>query len=270
MDMTENTQTTDQRPQRLVIRIGCDTLSFSTTRGTEVIYQPYSLNSSISMAANLREALRTETLLAENYSRVLVMVDVPVLMVPMQLFDEGEQEALYRHTFSGEAQLVLNTVLPALNAVAVYAIQKDLNTVLTDAFGNVRYSTAIAPVWNHLHERSYTGPRQKLYGYFHDHRMEVFSFTQNRFKFCNSYEVDTASNALYFLLAVWKVLGMDATHDELHLAGEFSESEQLLSDAQQFLKRVFFIHPSGEFNRAPITQIPHIPYDLVTLYIKGR
>ena len=65
--------------RRLVIRISRNSLSFSTTDGAQVIYEPYALKSSISMAANLREALRTVPMLSERYGRVLVMVDSPVL-----------------------------------------------------------------------------------------------------------------------------------------------------------------------------------------------
>ena len=71
-------------------------------------------------------------------------------------------------------------------------------------------------------------------------------------------------------MAAWKQLGLDARHDELHLAGDLAERDVLTAEAQQFIKRVFYINPSGEFNRAPVTQIAGMPYDLMTLFIKGR
>ena len=122
----------------------------------------------------------------------------------------------------------------------------------------------------HMHQRSYTGTHQKLYGYFHDRHLEVFSFGNNRFKFCNSYTVNNSNNALYYLLSVWKQLGLVPEHDELHLVGDMPDDEALMNEARQFVKRVFYINPSGEFNRAPVTQIAGMPYDLMTLYVKGR
>ena len=272
----------DNRQKRLVIRISRDHLSFSTADASEVIYENYPLNSSISMAANLREALRTLPLLENSFGRVLVMVDSPTLMVPTNHFAEEDSEMLYRYTFTNvEQHLVLHTVLPDLNAVVLFAVQKDLYSVIANHFSmaepnadtrseGVSYSPAVAPVWRHLHQRSYTGQRQKLYGYFHGRKMEVFSFQQNRFKFCNSYAVSNPNDALYYLLAVWKQLSMEAEHDELHLAGDIPEREQLMEEAQKFVKRVFYINPSGEFNRAPVTRIQGMPYDLMTLYVKGR
>lgn len=267
----EHTDIMDKIQKRLVIRISKGRLSFSTADSSGVIYEDYALNSSISMAANLREALHTLPLLEDSYERVLVMIDTPTLMVPTNNFVEEERETLYRHAFTGqEQQMVMHTVLPDLNAVVLFSIQKDLYSVIDNNFSGVRYTAAAAPVWRHLHQRSYTGQRQKLYGYFHDRHLEVFSFSQNRFRFCNSFTVNNTNDALYFLLAVWKQLAMEAERDELHLVGDIMERQQLVEEAQRFIKYVFYINPSGEFNRAAVTQIKGMPYDMMTLYVKGR
>lgn len=257
--------------KRLLIRVASGALSFSTTQESGVIYEPYPLNSSISMAANMREALRTVPLLGETFHRVWVMVDAPVLMVPLSQFREAELETLYSHALTPrEQQTVMHHMLPNLDTAAVFTVPKDLCTVLRDAFSDVRFLPVMSPVWHHFHERSFTGQHQKLYGYFHDRRMDVFCFSQNRFRFSNSFAVNSPNDAMYYLLATWKQVGMDAEHDELHLAGDIQEREALLDEARRFIKRVFFTNPSGEFNRAPVTQISGIPYDLVALYMKGR
>jgi hypothetical protein len=68
-----------------------------------------------------------------QYLRVVVLVDSPVLMTPTELFRKDDYEMQYRFTFTGqEQQAVLHAVVPDLNAVAVFAITKDMRTVLTD------------------------------------------------------------------------------------------------------------------------------------------
>ena len=251
--------------RRLVIRISKNSLSFSTTDGAQVVFEPYALNSSISIAANMREALRTVEMLRQPYHRVLVMVDAPVLMVPAEEFDESAVDEQYRHAFTRvEQRVVMYTVLADLNAVAVFAMPKDLRTVQS-----VRFVAALTPLWNHLNKRSYTGQRGKLFAYFHEKHLDVCSFVQNRFRFCNSYEVSGASDAIYYMLAVWKQLGLSADHDELFLTGDIVERDELKEELDQFIKRIFIVNPVGEFNRASVAQIKGIPYDLVTLYVKG-
>ncbi len=258
--------------KRLTIRIGRNSMSFSTMdTDCGVKYEPYTVKSGISMAANLREAFRNADLLAENFQRVQVMVDAPALMVPVDLFEEGNKEVLYQHAFPNRpGEAVLYNVLPDLSCVAVFSVNKDLKTVIDDHFGDVRFFCAASPVWRHLHQRSFTGVRNKLYGYFHDQELEIFSFNQNRFKYCNSFEVSHAHDALYFLLYVWKQLQLKPEHDEMHIAGDIPEKEWMLSELRRYLQRAYAINPTGEFNRAPVTQIKGIPYDLMTLYAKGR
>ncbi len=258
--------------RRLVVRVGQGSLMFSTTDNQgQVDFEHFPITSSITMAANLRQALQTSNLLREQYQRTLVMVDSPVLMVPSDLFHKEEQEALYHHAFTlREHHSVMSTILPDLNCVALFSIGRDLLTVINDHLAHPTVIAAMAPVWRHMHQRSYTGIHQKLYGYFHDHHLEVFSFGKNRFRFCNTYAANNSNNALYFLLAAWKQLGLEPDHDELHLVGTLPDEEALMGEAKKFVKRVFYINPTGEFNRAPVTQIAGMPYDLMTLFVKGR
>ena len=260
-----------KRP-RLTIRISQSGMSFSVVDNlsdSQIIYEPYTMKSGISQAANLREAFRSNDLLATNWQRAQVILDTPVLMIPLEEYSEETNDVFYHHAMTGhENDVILDMVLPQLNAVALFCINKDLKTVIEDHFSDVKYSHVCATVWNHLHRRNFIGSRKKLFGYFHDKKLEIFAFQQNRFKFQNSYPVQRALDAVYFLLYVWKLLGLDQRRDELHLAGSLPDKEELQTELRKYLKNVFIINPAGEYTRAPITQIKGIPYDLITHYLK--
>ena len=158
---------------RIIIRLGRHHLSFSTIDASQteapVTYEPYVMKSGISVAANLREALKGAALDRMGIRKALVMVDVPILLIPIEIFEESKMDDMYNHSFPRkEQESVLYNVLPDLNAVAVFAINKDVKTVLEDNFGDVKIVVALTPVWRHLHRRSFTGARGKLYGYLHD------------------------------------------------------------------------------------------------------
>jgi hypothetical protein len=260
---------TTEHTQRLVIRVSRNSLAFSTSDGHDVTFERYPLRSSISLAANMREALKQVPLLQNGFYRVKVITDAPILMTPVDLFREEEKEELYHHTFTQQQQVaVVHSVVPELNAVAIFTIQKDLRQVLTDQYGSVSVLPLMIPVWQHLYQKSFTSKNGKLYGYFHDRKLEVFSFGQNRFKFYNSFAVNEYADALYFLLATWKLLGFAPQQDELHLYGDIPEKEQFVEQASQYVKRIFVNNPSGEFNRAPVTQIENMPYDMMLQYLR--
>ena len=259
--------------KRLTIRIGRGTMSMlmQVDGSDEIVYEPYVVKSGVSMAANLREAFKSSDLLLQAPPRVRVSLDSDVLMVPVELFEESTMEQMHNHAFPrNEQEAIFYNVLPDLNAVAVFSMNKDLKLVLDDHFKDVRLVSVIQPVWRHLHQRSFTGIRPKLYAYYHEKRMELFSFQQNRFKFCNSFDASRAKDALFFIFYVWKQLQLNPEFDELHLVGDIPDEEYVLEELRKFLAKVYVANPSVDFNQHPVTAISGVPYDLQTLVVKGR
>ena len=143
---------------RLTIRISRNTLSFSAVNPDEpgnIIYEPYTVKSGVSIAANLREAFKAIDLLRNGWQRAMILLDGPVLMLPVDTFNDAAADELFKYSMTGhDNDVILNTVLPSLNAVAVYPINKDLKQVIDDHFSDVRYAHVCTPVWNHLYRRS--------------------------------------------------------------------------------------------------------------------
>lgn len=272
---TDNTHVNPTRSTRLVMRISQHSLHFAQQHaddaGTPLNFQPYNVKGAMSMAANLREAFKTVELFETKYRKVVVMVDAPFLVVPLDLYVEGEASMIYSHSYPDLANMKLMTnVVADLNVVALYGIHKDLHTVITDRYDDAIFFNASTPVWRHLFQRNFSGTKGKLYAYCHDQKLELMSYGQNRFKYCNSFATANAHDVLYFTLNVWQQLAMDAKHDELHLVGDIPEHQWLESELKAYVARVYTVNPSSDFNRSPIAQMKGMPYDLMTYFIKGR
>lgn len=256
------------------MRITPQTMSFSAVNLSSesgLDYTPYIVRSGVSLSANLRTALQELPMLADKEQSMRVFISSECLIVPAQEFEEDKMELLLTHSFPHLRSFVAKyNVLPDLNAVAVFAVNKDLNTVLQDHFAKVSFITLMSPVWRQMYQRSFTGQRRKLYAYFHEDKMEIAAFRQNRFSFCNSYNVTHVQDMVYYLLFTWKTLGLDANEDELHIAGNIKLRDELDAELRRYLSNVYFINPVAEYNRAPITRIANIPYDLITLFIRNR
>ncbi len=239
----------DKKNQYLTVNIGRSTLSFVMNDDEEEeVTERYTLKSGISIAANLREAFKTCEYLEDVPDRARVFIDSDVLMVPMILFHEEQAETLFFHAFPGRAsEMVFFQVLTELHAVAISSINKDLKTVLDDHFQRLVLYVALSPVWEEKLHHSFTGNYRKLYGHFHEHRLDLFSFQQNRFRFFNSFEVKHPKDAVFFILYVWKQLRLEARNDELYLSGNIfqeksattiEEREELLRELRKFLLKV--------------------------------
>ncbi|MCM1079793.1 MAG: DUF3822 family protein [Bacteroidales bacterium] len=259
---------------RTIIRIGRQSLAFMSAGGT---YEPYTVKSGMSMAANLREAFRESEVLSAAGDRVQVLADAPILLIPMEEYEESQAEPLYNHTFPqgnivnglnvNSGKVVISHVIPDLNCVAVFALNKDLRMVISDHFSDVRITPLLAPVWHHLHQRSYAGQTKKMFAYFHDRRLAVFCFGKNRFRFMNEFCATAVADSTYFILYVWQQLAMEHKKDELYIVGDILEPEALRDELRKYVHNVFPINPSAEFNRAPVTRIPNMPYDLMAYFM---
>ncbi len=266
--------------ERMTIRVGRGSLSFSMpdADGT-VSFNPYVVKSGVSMAANLREAFKTADFLRQVPERAHVVVDGDVLMVPINLFEESMAQELFVHSFPDRRlDTVFYNVIAELKVVAISSVNKDLNTVLNDHFSSVTLLVAMSPVWRHMYRRAFTGINMKLYAYMHENRLDLFSFQQNRFVFSNSFDVKHTRDACYFILYVWNQLHFQAQKDELFLVGDLFTNdsptnvearEELLRQLRRFLKKVYVVNPSADFNRAQVTQIKSMPFDLQALFVKG-
>lgn len=268
--MSNTTQDTRQDP-RMTIRVANGSLAFAIAdkmSDTQIDYEPYVTKSGVSLAANLREAFKTSTLLQRNVERARVLVDSPVLIIPIEEYKEDDNETLYMHSFpDSEGCMVANNVMPGLNSVALFALNRDLKLVVEDHYKDVRFVCLMRPVWDYLHHRSFIGNRRKLYAYFHDNVLEIFSFERNRFVFCNRFDARHTKDAVYFILFVWKQLALDQMRDELFLVGDIPDKDALLAALRTYVSVVIVINPSANFNRAPLTQIDGITFDLVTTYL---
>lgn len=256
---------------RLTLRFSEGSMSFSVgdpQADDKIVFETYPVNTGISVAANLREAFKSSELLLSGYKRAMVLVDTPVMLVPMDEFHEQDVETLYKHTYKWQRnEDIVSNVLPELNVVAVFSINKDLKLVIDDHFEDIRLQPLMQSVWVHLFRRSFTGNRVKLFAYFHNKRMEVFRFQQNRFHFSNAYEANSTKNNVYYLLYIWKQLGMNIENDELYLVGDAPNKDELTTELQRFLHRVYTINPETDFHNATLSKRKDIPYDLKALYL---
>ena len=270
--MTEIDNNISDKKLRLTIRFSRNNMAFAVGDPQEngmLVYEPYEMNMGISVAANLREAFKVSELLQSGYKRLLAEMDTPVMLMPIDDFGTQDIETLYHHTYHRQGnEEILSSILPDLNAIAVFAINKDLKLVIDDHFKDIRIQPLMQSVWTHIYRHLYAGPRRKLFAYFHEKRMEVFSFQQNRFRFSNSYEVENEHDALYYLLYIWKLTGMDTEKDELCLIGDTPYLNRFIDKAKQHLKLCRLINQEVYFSNSQLAKRKELPYDMKAIYLE--
>ena len=203
----------------------------------------YAQNTTISVAANMREMMKAYADKIDNKEKAVVFVDTPALTVPEEQLSEENAKELYKFsiTATDEDTIIVQKPVEGLKVVALYAVSKDLNTVIADNFKEheflqvgVEAMTAASPSKREMSN----GSSKTLFAYFYDTTMYAYAFKQGRLNFFNSYEAANAQDCAYILLSVWKQLGYNQLKDELVLHGEVIEKKEMKTLLEEFIKGV--------------------------------
>ncbi len=253
----------------LTIRAAQGTLSFLTTDSDGVpAFYPYLVKSGMSMSANLREAFKEQQWLRQPFGSTRLLVCSPVVLVPnddMLRPTATDLESVYSSVvtgYKGDEKMV--NELPELDVTALFAVNRDFKLVVTDHCMNVIVENIMVPVWRHLYRNYFqNGEHRRLFAYFHDRKVDVCSFERRRIHFANVFDAANAHDAIYYLLFVWKQLGMSPTSDSLHLIGDVPEREWLKSQLMRYINKVYFVNPMVDLQRSPKAAMKGMAYDMM-------
>lgn len=219
------------------ITIDTDTFVFDMPDGS---HRTSAIEGGMSLAANLRKAFRDATLAGPAAALV---VDTPVMLVPadeLESEDDYNIEAMYDSVITGHKGEGKHTEqLPEQDAVAVFPVCDDLLTVCGDHYATVTLRHAMAAEWRRQHaiaakERS----ARCLFACFHAGKVDITAFAHRRFAFQTAFDAAHSHDALYYILYVWRTLGMDAKVDKLFISGTTPHHEWLMARLPAYLKHV--------------------------------
>ncbi len=259
-----------QATPKFIIRTTDASIAFALLDEGEkgVEYKLYDTNRGMSIAANLREAFLSEPLLKRENGRIVVTVDAPVLLIPIDDYDENQAEEQYKYAFPDtENVVVYGTELPALKTIATFAVNKDLVVVLSDHFTELHFEPIMAHLWDFLMRRNEASPTKKMYLYFHEGKMEVCSFLRRRFTFANTFKAESEKDITYFTLGAWQQINAKGDKDELIMCGRIPQKDVLSKELGQYIERISCIDPATEFDKALFSKAENMPLDLMMQFL---
>ena len=229
--------------RKAVIKVGYGSLAFDVTEkdGQQTSYR-YALKANMSVAANLREAFKEEHYLHQQLDEATLVVDTPVVLMPQEEYDAEKLdiETLFASVMTGrKGEEKMVSKIPELGCVALYPVNVDLKTVVYDRCNHLEVENFMVPVWKDYYARYYEkGKQRRLFAYFHDKTMDVFAFGQRRLQFANHFDATHAHDALYYMLFVWKQLGMNQQEDELFIIGEPNHKDWLMTRLKTYVANI--------------------------------
>lgn len=254
----------------LSIRIHADGFSFYCCNPQSIPAienESYRYSSDCNPASTLEKALTTSDLLKKNYATVQCLIAGSSVQIPLEYFRKEEANAFYKLAYAEtETGKTYYNILPSLEIAEVFTVDKSVEEVLHNHFPTIRFY--------HIHtmmlEKMALQPaseNQRLYVYIHDSSMFIFNFDGQLLEYANTFSTVDTGNLVYFLLSVWKDLGLDAEKDSCIFLGEHPLIQTVTAPLSRYIRHIQKLPASQLYKRSSLAQSPDVPLDLLTLLL---
>lgn len=268
MQATGNNQ---QKPYSLSIRLHADGFSFYGYNPSEteaIKKEAFRYREGESHADTLEKALAQSALTGrKSYTGVYGLVAGPSIQVPLEAFRKEEANTLFRLTFAqNQTGKIYYNILPHLEIAKIFSVEKDVEQTLCLHFPGIRFYHAETMLLEKMLTFD-TKDCRRLYVYFHEEEMLVFRYQEQKLHYANTFPADQTDNAAYFILSVWKHLGLDAREGECILLGENGIKAECARTLGKYLYRVKSLASADIYRRYAPARSEQIPFDLLTLLV---
>ena len=259
----------------LYIRISQKEIVFARydhLRSRTLNYVGYNVHPNISLNANVHDAVGKVALAKGDFNYVRILVEGPATLVPLNDFDEENATDFYFFNIPEKERKcrVFYDILPHLNAVLLFSIDKDVCHTLEETFVNLFFQSSETPQLLHFASCCPASLSQRrIFISLYQERMGMVAFQKGKLILYNSYELHHAKDAVYYALQTIRTCQFSSETDEVFLAGDRQMSEQLQSELSVYLPHVDIIKAEEEFNANVLTLQQALPYDMITLLLRA-
>lgn len=266
-----DTLTVDNSEQyRMSIRLRSDGLSFSGYNPSvheSFFYRNTEFDRTKPYVASLKEFFFGHEFLSFMYKQVnVVCVSSQYTLVPEDIFLEKQKAELLSFAFSSPADKCLNNLLPGESSEIVFGIGEEIYEFCSRSLINPRFIHHMAPQLALWKQQSGASLPRRMSVVLHRKMMDVVCYEQGSLLFANSFLYEKADDILYYILYVWKQVGLDQEKDQLSICGVPVLQVQLTSTLRNYIHHISPAEiPSEAYLLGP--EVVHAPLDLIALSI---
>lgn len=198
-----------------------------------------------------------------------VLVSGPMTIVPSEELPAAPADyaAIFNacfHFVDNTPRYVFSNEIPALRSHLLFAVKQPTYDAVTHEFADipVNFVSSLTPLLRHFAGRQDAVSRFRVYVNCRDRFIDVFVFDGRQLAVINSFPVSTSSDAVYYILGFSKTVGFAVATTPYYIVGDREMADALVSQLSRFAGRVVSQTIVEEFGASPLTDNPHITYDL--------
>lgn len=266
-----DTLTTDNSEKYIVsIRLRSGGLSFSgydPSVGGSFFYLETEFDRAVSFISSLKEFFFAHEFLTWTYKRIhVVCVSPQYTLVHRDYFREDKKAELLDFAFSVPETFCLSDTLEGQQAELLFGVDEEVYEFCSRSLLHPSFSHYMTPLLGLWGRQSETSSSRQMFVVVDRRRMDVACYNRGKLLFVNTFPVDQLDDRLYYILYVWKQIGLDPQKDSLRLLAEPFLKTPLVDNLQVYLRHIEPMEiPSEAYLRGD--DIVKAPLDLISLSI---
>ncbi|NDV57134.1 DUF3822 family protein [Bacteroides sp. 519] len=222
-------------------------------------------DTTMSYLANLKLAFRELPFLSLPYKQVYVLIaDKRFTLVPLELFDDAHTQELFGYNYlQKHNEIICRNMLPNNNCVLLYGMDKYIHVLVNETHPEALYLSHIAVLTEYFSVKSRAAHTKQMFACLRGEYVDLYCFDRGRMSLVNAYgECKTPDDFSYYILLVWKQLGMSQLNDELYILGNTQNKSGLLEILKNFIKKVTEVEIEAELGNFFSESVKDVPYDM--------
>ncbi len=237
----------------LLMRIGREELAFAimdNLRAKYILLRSFEPESGHRFSyEEIKNILLEDEFLERRYKHVRIGVSSSKYsLVPAPIMDPGKKEQLFGLSHkTGENEVILANRLDDPDAFLLFAVDGEIANLAETLVPGQPPVHFVKPFVSNVLFYSKKKSVDSVYLFVGKDFVTISAVSNETLRFCNSYGYRSPNDILYFLLKVYKTLGI-SNEIPLYCSGCASKNGELYPLLSGYIKTVMFIGPAGNFS----------------------
>jgi hypothetical protein len=197
---------------------------------------------------SISDLISKDDFLTRKYKKVnMVMPSPKFTIVPAPLFDPAKKEEYFSFNLNrDDDDVIIANKIQDPDAYSVFSVNRSLSGVASHFWPAIFPVHHTKPLLSQL--AHYTKSISGFYVHVHIEKefFNILVYDHGTLKFSNTFSYRNISDILYFVLNVFKSMGIN--HDEtLHFSGHTGKYDDIWSGFAMYIRNLKFTEPAGSF-----------------------
>lgn len=254
----------------LSIRLRSGGLSFSVYSpciGESLYYKEVDFDASRSAFDSLKEFFFAHDFLSWNYKKIyMVCVSSKYTLVPTEMMSAKRTTALYSFNCEQQTGRCLSNTIKEAQTDIVYTMDDQMYEFCSRSLVDPQFVHYMAPPLALWSKQSVLKKYTSMQVVVHDKLIDIVCISPEKLLFVNTFEYHQIDDIVYYILYVWKHVGLAQADDTLFLMGNLLLCNRIIQLLQVYLKNIERMEiPSEAYLIGG--DIARLPFDLIALVV---